>query len=120
MFSLFCAEDSVACVAETGNNVAMLIELLVESCTVNVNIGMSLLESCKSLGSCNMCFKGHATESGNQRYVTRGISMREIEIMLSSIEDVKHFVQTITMFDGEFELVSGKYIVDAKYIENLR
>lgn len=43
--------------------------------------------------------------------------MREIEIMLSSIEDVKHFVQTITMFDGEFELVSGKYIVDAKYIE---
>lgn len=45
--------------------------------------------------------------------------MREIEIMLSSIEDVKHFVQTITMFDGEFELVSGKYIVDAKYIENL-
>lgn len=48
------------------------------------------------------------------------ISMREIEIMLSSIEDVKHFVQTITMFDGEFELVSGKYIVDAKYIENLQ
>ena len=46
--------------------------------------------------------------------------MREIEIMLSSIENVKHFVQTITMFDGEFELVSGKYIVDAKYIENLR
>ena len=46
--------------------------------------------------------------------------MRGIEIMLSSIEDVKHFVQTITMFDGEFELVSGKYIVDAKYIENLR
>ena len=43
--------------------------------------------------------------------------MREIEIMLSSIENVKHFVQTITMFDGEFELVSGKYIVDAKYIE---
>ena len=25
--------------------------------------------------------------------------MRGIEIMLSSIEDVKHFVQTITMFD---------------------
>ena len=46
--------------------------------------------------------------------------MRGIEIMLSSNEDVKHFVQTITMFDGEIELVSGKYIVDAKYIENLR
>lgn len=45
--------------------------------------------------------------------------MREIEIMLRSIEDVKHFVQTITMFDGEFELVSGKYIVDAKSILGL-
>lgn len=43
--------------------------------------------------------------------------MREIEIMLSSIEDVKHFVQTITMFDGEFELVSGKYIVDANILK---
>lgn len=36
--------------------------------------------------------------------------MREIEIMLSSIENVKHFVQTITMFDGEFELVSGNIL----------
>lgn len=43
--------------------------------------------------------------------------MRGIEIMLSSIEDVKHFVQTITMFDGEFELVSGKYIVDANILK---
>lgn len=43
--------------------------------------------------------------------------MREIEIMLSSIENVKHFVQTITMFDGEFELVSGKYIVDANILK---
>ena len=46
--------------------------------------------------------------------------MREIEIMLSSIKDVKFFVRTSTMFDGEFEWGGGKYIVDAKYIENLR
>lgn len=45
--------------------------------------------------------------------------MREIQISLKSIDDVKHFVQTITMFDGEFELLSGKYIVDAKSILGL-
>ena len=42
--------------------------------------------------------------------------MQEVEISLSSIDDVKQFVQTLTMFDGDFELVSGKYIVDAKSI----
>lgn len=40
--------------------------------------------------------------------------MRGIEIMLSSIEDVKHFVQTITMFDGEFELVKRKIYCGCK------
>ena len=51
IINLFCTEDSVACVAETGNNVAMLIKVIVECCAVNVNIGMSLLKSVKSLGS---------------------------------------------------------------------
>lgn len=45
--------------------------------------------------------------------------MQEVEISLSSIDDVKQFVQTLTMFDGDFELVSGKYIVDAKSILGL-
>ena len=45
--------------------------------------------------------------------------MREIQISLKSIDDVKQFVQTLTMFDGEFELISGKYIVDAKSILGL-
>ncbi len=45
--------------------------------------------------------------------------MREVQILLKSIDDVKDFVQTITMFDGEFELLSGKYIVDAKSILGL-
>ena len=45
--------------------------------------------------------------------------MKEVQISLKSIEDVKHFVQTLTMFDGEFELISGKYIVDAKSILGL-
>jgi len=45
--------------------------------------------------------------------------MREVQILLKSIADVKKFVQTITMFDGDFELISGKYIVDAKSILGL-
>ena len=45
--------------------------------------------------------------------------MKEVQISLSSIDDVKQFVQTITMFDGDFELISGKYIVDAKSILGL-
>lgn len=45
--------------------------------------------------------------------------MKEVQISLKSIEDVKHFLQTLTMFDGEFELISGKYIVDAKSILGL-
>ncbi len=44
------------------------------------------------------------------------IIMREIEILLESIDDVKNFVQTMAMFDGDFEMVSGKYVVDAKSI----
>lgn len=45
--------------------------------------------------------------------------MQEVQISLKSIEDVKQFVQTITMFDGKFELISGKYVVDAKSILGL-
>ena len=42
--------------------------------------------------------------------------MKEVKIVLKSIEKVKKFVQTITKFDGEIELVSGRHIVDAKSI----
>lgn len=45
--------------------------------------------------------------------------MQEVQISLNSIDDVKQFVQTLTMFDGDFELISGKYIVDAKSILGL-
>lgn len=42
--------------------------------------------------------------------------MKEIQISLKTIENVKQFVQTITMFEGEFELISGKYVINAKSI----
>ena len=42
--------------------------------------------------------------------------MQEEKIRLDSINDVKQFVQTLTQYDDEFELVSNKYVVDAKAI----
>lgn len=45
--------------------------------------------------------------------------MQEVKISLKSINDVKQFVQTITMLDGDYDVISGKYIVDAKSILGL-
>lgn len=42
--------------------------------------------------------------------------MQEEKIRLDSINDVKQFVQMLTQYDDEFELVSNKYVVDAKSI----
>ena len=42
--------------------------------------------------------------------------MQEEKIRLDSINDVKQFVQTLTQYEDEFELVSNKYVVDAKSI----
>ncbi len=53
------------------------------------------------------------------KYLEEVGTMREVQISLRTIEEVKEFVQTITMSDGDFELISGKYIVDAKSILGL-
>lgn len=45
--------------------------------------------------------------------------MQEVQVSLNSIDKVKKFVQTLMNFEGDFELVSGKYIVDAKSILGL-
>ncbi|MEY8516230.1 HPr family phosphocarrier protein [Lachnospiraceae bacterium 29-84] len=42
--------------------------------------------------------------------------MREIEISLDSIDNVKNFVSITTKFDAEIDLISGRYIIDAKSI----
>lgn len=42
--------------------------------------------------------------------------MIELRICLDSIQKVKDFVSTITTLDGEFDIISGKYVVDAKSI----
>lgn len=42
--------------------------------------------------------------------------MKKLVINLSSIQDVREFVDTVTRFDMEIDLSSGRYIVDAKSI----
>ena len=42
--------------------------------------------------------------------------MKTVHISLNSIEKVKAFVNEITKFDNDFDLVSGRYVIDAKSI----
>ena len=42
--------------------------------------------------------------------------MKTIQISLNSIDKVKSFVNDITKFDNDFDLVSGRYVIDAKSI----
>lgn len=42
--------------------------------------------------------------------------MDTVYVNLKGVEGVKRFVDTVSKIDGEFSLVEGKYIVDAKSI----
>ena len=42
--------------------------------------------------------------------------MKSVKISLNSIDKVKSFVNTITKYDYDFDLVSGRYVIDAKSI----
>lgn len=42
--------------------------------------------------------------------------MKTVKISLNSIDKVKSFVNEVTKYDAEFDLVSGRYVIDAKSI----
>ncbi|SFB24732.1 PTS HPr component phosphorylation site [Acetitomaculum ruminis DSM 5522] len=42
--------------------------------------------------------------------------MQTVNVSLKSIDDVKKFVNTLTFFDCDFDLISGRYVIDAKSI----
>ena len=42
--------------------------------------------------------------------------MKTVQISLNSIDKVKSFVNDVTKFDCDFDLVSGRYVIDAKSI----
>ena len=45
--------------------------------------------------------------------------MKTVQISLNSIDKVKSFVNEITKFDYDFDLVSGRYVIDDKSIMGL-
>lgn len=42
--------------------------------------------------------------------------MKTVRISLNSIDKVKSFVNAISKYDVDFDLVSGRYVIDAKSI----
>ena len=42
--------------------------------------------------------------------------MKTVTISLNSIDKVKSFVNDVTKFDTDFDLISGRYLIDAKSI----
>lgn len=42
--------------------------------------------------------------------------MKTIKVSLNSIDKVKVFVNLIAKYDSDFDLVSGRYVIDAKSI----
>lgn len=45
--------------------------------------------------------------------------MTELKIKLATIDDVKNFVNIATRFNCEIDVVSGRYVADAKSIMGL-
>ena len=41
---------------------------------------------------------------------------RKLQVSLDSIEKVKNFVNTITKYETDVDLMSGRYVIDAKSI----
>jgi len=42
--------------------------------------------------------------------------MKTIKVSLNSIEKVKVFVNSVSKYDSDFDLISGRYVIDAKSI----
>ncbi len=42
--------------------------------------------------------------------------MTSVQISLNSIDKVKAFVNELSKYDSDFDLVSGRYVIDAKSI----
>ena len=43
-------------------------------------------------------------------------NMKTVKISLNSIDKDKSFVNDLTKFDTDFDLISGRYVIDAKSI----
>ena len=44
------------------------------------------------------------------------VGMKTVNVSLNSIDKVKDFVNEVAKYNAEFDLVSGRYVIDAKSI----
>ena len=42
--------------------------------------------------------------------------MKSFNVLLNSINDIKNFVNIVSKYDYDIDLISGRYVVDAKSI----
>ena len=49
-------------------------------------------------------------------FIFRRLTMKTVRISLNSIDKVKSFVNDLSQFNVDFDLVSGRYVIDAKSI----
>ena len=49
-------------------------------------------------------------------HIKEVVNMKTVQISLNSIDKVKSFVNDITKFDYDFDLVSARYVIDAMSI----
>lgn len=42
--------------------------------------------------------------------------MKSVKVNINSIDKVKKFVNILAKYDGNYDLVSGRYVIDAKSI----
>ena len=45
--------------------------------------------------------------------------MKQVKILINTIDKVERFVDIISKFDNNFDMVYGKYVIDAKSIMGL-
>ena len=55
-----------------------------------------------------------AVHSKNNLNFREEVIMKTVSISLNSIDKVKAFVNDISKYDFDFDLVSGRYVIDAK------
>ena len=40
--------------------------------------------------------------------------MKTVKVSLNTVDKVKSFVNTVNQLDSDFDLISGRYVIDAK------
>ena len=51
-----------------------------------------------------------------RKNLERVVEMKEIQIKLSNVQDIREFVNIVILADYEVDLIQGRYVIDAKSI----